>query len=109
MAPNTALRYAYALCNACGWREAATSEHPAEELLAQHPGECPSPERYLRVAMWSVAWPYYHSEASVAWRAGGPDPPFGLEMEWRVPGSHSTRSPSRHDHGGMAKEWYVFA
>ncbi len=100
--------YAYATCE-CGWREDATDVYPAEFLLNKHRSECRSNARFLNIPMWSIAWPYYHSEQSVAWRAGGPTPPFGLEMAWRVPGSHSTRGPSVYDHGGMEKRWYLFA
>ena len=102
------MTYSYAYC-VCGWQMDVTDE-PAAELLAKHCPECQYPERALLVPMWSVAWPYYHSDESVAWRAGGPAPPFGLEMAWRAPGSHSLGDPfDPFKHGGMAKEWYLFA
>jgi hypothetical protein len=100
--------YTFARC-VCGYREDATDERPAGVILRQHIPGCRYEQRELLVPMWSVAWPWYNSEESVAWRAGGPEPPFGLEMTWRAIGSHDLGDPfSLTKHGGMAKEWYLF-
>jgi hypothetical protein len=103
------MTYHYAKC-ICGYFEHASDENSAAKLLAAHVPNCDHPERYLLVPMWSIAWPYYHSEGALRWREGGPRPEFGLEMSWRVSGSHSLNDPfSPYSHGGMAKEWYLFA
>lgn len=101
------MNYTYARCNSCGWRADATEEHPAAELLAAHAAECPFELRQLLVPMWSVSWPWYHSDESVAHRRGeGPPPPFGLEMSWQPVGSHSTLSP--FGTGMDPKKWHLF-
>jgi len=97
--------YAYAKCS-CGWNEDASAEHPAAELIAAHVCSCQHPMRAIQVPMWSVAWPYYWATEE-AKAKGEERPPFGLEMDWRPVGTHSTGDPSESLMGWHAKMWWL--
>jgi hypothetical protein len=100
--PADAAGYKYACCS-CGWTEPFT-DTPCAEMLNAHVDECESAMRALNVPMWSVAWPYYWGV-----RKGEiPETHFGLEMDWRVAGSHATEEP-RLLTGMSPKLWYLFA
>lgn len=96
---------AYACCS-CGWREDVGEDGSAHRLIAEHRDVCEDERRFLLVPMWSVAWPYYWEQERR--REAGEDPlPFGLEMDYRVVGSH-TASAKPYPTGGDAKEWFLF-
>lgn len=91
------MRYEYVRCNSCGWHEECDADWG--DVLAAHAEKNCSGLRGIMLPMWSTAWPWYHTPE--------PEKKWGLEMEWRPIGTHSTRAPTPFDHGGMAKEWYL--
>lgn len=98
--------YEFVQCLSCGW-SLGVRPPVAAETLAGHVSECPCSDRALHVPMWSIAWPYYWDEREVAYRERlGNGAPYGLEMSWRVRGSHSERHGLMT--GGSAKEWFLF-
>jgi hypothetical protein len=98
--------YKYARCNSCGWHVAVgdTTTKSLAEHLRDHVGDCLSEARHLMVPMWSVAWPYYWAVQNGTLPADH----FGLEMEWRVAGSHTVHQRSVSI-GSDPKEWFLFA
>ena len=97
----------YVRCLICGWFT-EIGELTATELAAGHIAVCEYARQVpLMAPMWSIAHPWYWSDAAEAYRAGtGPQPPYGIEIALRSVGSHSFASP--FGIGSSIKTWHLF-